>query len=258
MSDRQRLICIRAARGITLLEILGAMLILAVAFIPIIGVISSGSADTDVTNSYIFAQTTARNILNTVLDNVPFQSIRVSSANVADIGDSNSEPNVGEIIKIPKYEDSVASFLEMIGNPGGDYFARGQLVDERNTQYKIKLFVFPVPAYDYPDWQRELCFRYLPRPDYENHVDFSKKPDWYTTNPDDKFVKAGVPRPYDDTYLGITVKKENAKSLGASAGPDGSFCIMKRLLLRIRWKMPKGGERSLEIYTTKANLSRED
>lgn len=87
----------RSHRGMSLLEIMIALIILALSFIPIIGVIGSGSADTDVTKSYVFAQTSVRNILIATLDNLPFAAIDTNgSSNVAD-SDGRSEPDVGRL-----------------------------------------------------------------------------------------------------------------------------------------------------------------
>jgi prepilin-type N-terminal cleavage/methylation domain-containing protein len=58
-------------QGVTLPEIVVAMLILAMAFIPLIGVIGTSSTDSDVANSVAFAQTAVRNILDTLLDQQP-------------------------------------------------------------------------------------------------------------------------------------------------------------------------------------------
>jgi hypothetical protein len=245
--------------GITLIEILAGMFILALAFIPVVGVISTGSADTDVTNSYVFAQTTARNVLDTLLDNVPFDAIRVAPALVADIGDTNGESNVGQLFTLsgpnqPAFD--VASYLALLGNPGGDTFARGELVDERGIRYKIKLFVFPIPSFTPPDWDNELCFRYLPRPHYENATDSLNRNIWYTEDNTGAYVRPAVNRPYDLPLP--PVRLMSARQLGAQPGPANDFCVMKRILLRIRWQMNKGPERSLEIFTAKANLAHRD
>lgn len=242
-------------RGVTLVEIVAALLILAFAFLPIFGMISSGSKDTDVAESYIFAQTTARNILDSLLDDVPFYAIRVAESEVADIGESNNEANVGELFDIdpplgPQYR--VASFLRSIGNnPATDQFARGELTDDRGTKYKIKIFVFRVPSNSTFNLNTDMCFRYQPRPAFENQSG------WYTTSPTEPnaYIVAGN-SPYDMTLPAVITA--DARSLGVPAGPTGNdYCVMKKILLRIRWKIRSGIERSLEVYTMKANLDRE-
>ncbi len=243
------------ARGVTLLEIVSALLILAFAFLPIFGMITSGSKDTDIAESYIFAQTTARNVLDSLLDDVPFYALRVASTDVADIGEANAETNVGELFDIdpplgPEYR--IASFLRSIGNdPDTDQFTRGELTDDRGTKFKIKIFVFPVPSNSTFDLATDMCFRYQPRPEFE------KQTGWYTTSPTEAnaYIVAGN-SPYNMTLPAIETR--DARALGTQSGPAGNnFCVMKKILLRIRWKMRNGIERSIEVYTMKANLDRE-
>ncbi len=241
------------SRGVTLLEILTAMLILAFAFIPIFGVITTGTADTDITNSYISAQTIARNILNTALDSVPFESIQVSPGAVPDISESNSEPNVGIMSDVPGYDE--ATFLAQFGNTT-DQNTRGQVIDERGIRYKVKLFVFPISGNNPINTATDLSFRYRPRPLYENAVDAQNRQIWYTTTPGNLFMAAGAQSPYAYALPGIETR--SARDLGAPAGPSGDYCVMKRLLLRVKWQMPRGIERSITIYTAKAHLSRLD
>lgn len=248
--------------GISLLEIMVALLIMAFAFIPLVGVIGTGATDTDVAKSYIFAQTTARNILDNLLDNVPFECVRVAPGSVADTDGSNAEPGISQLVNSPEYQ--VASFLSLLGNDGTvDTFGRGELRDERGTRYFIKLFCFPLVGTANPvgaiDPTTEVTFRYLPRPPYETATNSSNQAIWYTNSP---FVAAGVPRPYDFApgSPDFSIRTTNAFSLGVPAGSIAAlqYCVLKRILLRVRWVLPKGGERSIEIYTAKGNLARED
>ena len=244
-------------RGVTLLEILSALLILAFAFIPIIGVIGTGTTDTDVTNAYIFAQTSARNILDSLLDSVPFPAVTVDTAAVPDLDGTHSEGNVALFQNVPGYD--VASFMVMLGNSSGDNKGAGALRDERGNTYYTKLFIFPLVGQDSsnPDPDTELVFSYLPRPLYENatysagHATKPGESSWYSDN---EWVNPGVLRPYD---YAVVATMTNAKGLGVPAGADASlqYCMMKKFLLRIRWTMPKGGERSIEVFTAKADLS---
>lgn len=241
-------------RGTTLLEIMAALFILAFAFIPIFGMIGTSAKDTDVAESYIFAQTRARNILDTLLDDVPFFALRVAGGNIADIDETNDEPNVGEMFDTvnPTYE--VASFLRLIGNdPAIDHFCRGQLIDERGVKYKVKIFVFQVPANEPCDVLNELTFRYMPRPEFE------KQPGWYTTtaDPSSAYIQGALLAPYQMPEPTIEIK--SARQLGAYQGPMGNnHCVMKHILLRIRWTMLTGIERSVDVYTAKANLDRRE
>ncbi|MBI3037894.1 prepilin-type N-terminal cleavage/methylation domain-containing protein [bacterium] len=240
-------------RGVTLIEILAAMLILAFAFIPIIGVIGTGSTDTDVTNSYIFAQTAARNILNTAIDSVPFPCFQVNTSDISDLDTpaTHAESDVAKLNPVPGYD--LTAFLTLLGNAGGDSNGHGLLRDERGTSYYTKLFVFPVsdPGAGITT-STELVFMHLKRPLYENQTS------WYTFTPPEVNVKVALNRPYDYNIPGdIATISLDSRSLGVPQGTD-NYCIMKKLLIRIRWVMAKGGERHLEIYSAKANLSRQD
>lgn len=243
-------------KGVTLLEIMAALLILAFAFIPIFGMIGTSAKDTDISESYIFAQTRARNILDSILDDVPFFALRVAGGAVADIGDTNNEPNVGEMFDTTNPDYQVASFIRFIGNdPTVDRFTRGELVDERGIRYKVKIFVFPIPANDPLSVADELSFRHIPRPEYE------KQPGWYTTSAaaENMYVKSigGILTPYEMPTPATVI--QGARQLGAYQGPVGNdYCVMKKILLRIRWTVGSGPERSIEIYTAKANLDRRD
>ena len=237
--------------GLSLIEIMAAILILGFAALPMIGILSNQATDADLANSAIFAQNSAANVLNSVLDNVPFDCIQVSSSKITDLDGSNPEANVAKIIGTSSFQ--VASFLGLLGNKGIDAYARGELKDERGNVYKMKLYVFPVETRDQIDLEKELTFSYLPRPQFENAVSGYGKPCWYSN---DQFVSREVGQlPYDSTIASVT---RNAKILGAPPGPDGSHCIMKKLLLKVRWKGPKKSERSVEIVTAKGNLGREE
>lgn len=247
----------------SLLEIMVALLIMAFAFIPLVGVIGTGATDTDVAKSYIFAQTTARNILDNLLDNVPFQCIRVAPGSVTDADGSNAETDVSQFVNTPEYP--VASFLALLGNNGvADTFGRGELRDERGTRYFTKLFCFPLVGTANPvgaiNPADEVTFRYLPRPPYETATNTSNQAVWYSST---AFVNASVPRPYDfivGSTSDFSIRTLNAFSLGVPQGSIAAlnYCVIKRILLRVRWVLPKGGERSIEIYTAKGNLARED
>lgn len=242
--------------GVSLLEIMAAMLILAFAFIPIIGVIGTGSSDTDVTNSYVFAQTAARNIMDMILDDVPFDAIRTAQATVEDIGEANHEANVGEIFELnaPVPYDP-ASFAAAIGNDTGDNYARGRLTDDRGNIYKIKIFVFPIPVSNPVNPDTDVTFRLLPRYKYEDQVAGDNNI-WYSETSD--YVGIQAQRPYDYVYSPGDISTQGAVEVGATPNAAGDFCLMRRILLRIKWTMPKGGERQLELYSAKANLAPRD
>jgi len=244
-------------RGVTLPEILLAMLILAAAFIPLIGVIGTSSSDSDVANSVAFAQTTVRNILDTLLDDVPFYAIKPAGKTVSDMDGNNPENNVAEIIDLTDPIFDRRTFLTLLGNnASADGYARGTIVDERGLEYKIKLYVFPIPVSAPINTGKEMAFTHLPRPIYENQIDADGQNIWYTY--DSAFMSATAISPYaapvGTQLIQPQIKTLGAYELGALAGPDGNLCVMKKILLRVSWQNRSGHERSVDIFTMKANL----
>jgi len=238
----------------SLIEILVATFILVMAGIPMLGVIGSGAADTDVLRSTLFAQTSASGILDAALDALPFEALVRSGEPVPDLDGKNPEPGVGKVIAVadPNRAAQAKAFLSLIGGSPDDGLARGTLRDERGFTYRVKLFVFPVPAVvSASDSDGSvLRFGFLPRPLYEQAVDASGKPAWYSQ---EMFVRPGVARPYD---MPVEPVVRRASELGVPVGnePQVPHCCLKKLLLRIQWDPRKGGERSLELMTLKAAL----
>ena len=230
---------INAKKGVTLMEIMTALLILAFAFLPIIGVIGTSTKDTDVANSVVFAQTTARNILDTLLDDVPFNSI------VATGKDKQY------IAKIEKYKDyDPDSFLSMIGASNEE--AKGEVFDERGQKYDVFIYAFPISAKqeEIHDVDNELLFSYLPRPKYEG--DSSEQNEkWYT------YTSGGTHRQTEtDPYnIDVATITKNAFELGARQNNNSTeYYIMKKIVFRMTWTGRDGHYRRLELYTMKANL----
>lgn len=230
------------------MEIMTALLILAFAFLPIIGVIGTSTKDTDVANSTVFAQTTARNILDTLLDDVPFNCISAGTDNIA---------------KLEDYTDanySIESFKQMIGT--GSDEAKGQLIDERGVVYNISIYVWPIFASKTDEEKQsnvenELLFTYLPRPQYED-----KAEDWYTYEKEKEYAFLKVSAagtPLSDPYSGyneIEKKIKSAYELGARPNQTTKeYCVMKKILFKMEWQSRgRVASSSLELYTMKANL----
>lgn len=251
-----------ARRGLTLLEIITALLILAFAFLPLIGILGDSSSNSDVANSVSFAQTTARNILDTLLDEVPFYAIRAADGAVSDLDGTNAEANVGEVFDLTDPAFNKASFLALLGNTSGaDSYARGTLTDERNLEYKTKLFVFPIPVSNPVDYANEMAFSCLPRPVYDNQVDAAGQNIWYTYSSAYMNADPSVRSPYEDADGTKVVQPPTimggAYELGAEEGPSGAgnnYCVMKKILLKISWTNRDGHDRSIDLFTMKANL----
>lgn len=243
-------------QGVTLPEIVLAMLILAAAFLPLLGVIGTSSSDSDVANSVVFAQTAVRNILETLLDDVPFYAIRPAAGQVSDADGTNSEDDVAEIFDLTGPVFDRKTFLTLLGNDASaDSFARGIITDERGLQYKTKLYVFPIPVSTTVNTNSDLSFAFLPRPIFENQVDAADHNIWYTY--DNAFITGSAVSPYDNDpkIKQSPVKILGACELGEAAGPgNNDYCVMKKILLRISWQNRSGHDRSIEIFTMKANL----
>lgn len=221
--------------GITMIEIMVALLILAVTFLPLIAVMGSFTKDTDSMNSYVFAQTTARNILDTLLDEVPFNSIQADSNNIAKLIDYGD-----------KYK--VASFKELIGTTNEK--AEGEITDERGTKYKTKIYCFPIPVSKGTsvDISNELVFSYKKRPKYEEQTNYYT----YESKEDSLFLEQNLQNPYD---MGGEEKSYGAYELGAQKNySSDEYYVMKKILFQMTWTGRDGQARSLELFTMKANL----
>jgi hypothetical protein len=225
------------------------MLLLGFAAIPIVGMVWTNATEADLANSYLFAQNLARNAMNATLDTVPFDALQVSTSKIADLDGGNPEEYVGRLSKRVSFD--AAGFLALLGNKGIDTYTRGEIKDERGLTYRVKLFVYPVPIMDAVDLEREISFSYLPRPPFENSVNSSNRPAWFTGDP---FVSREVTQlPYD---MSVATQTKNARGVGAQPkDPDLAFAVMKKLLLRVRWKAPTGPERVLEIPSAKADIT---
>lgn len=231
------------------MEIMTALLIMAFAFLPIIGVIGTSTKDTDVANSAVFAQTTARNILDTLLDDVPFNSIRQGTGNIAVIK-SYKGYNVGTIMKMIDENNS---------NPENGGNAEGTVTDDRGINYTIRIYVWPIEAAKGTNHSSdELLFSYLPRPTYEGNNNESNDK-WYTYGADEIYMKENANDPYnlevDPFKTEVATKTLNAFELGARPNDEtNEYCILKKILFKMEWIGKDKLNRSLELYTMKANL----
>ncbi len=249
---------IKNNRGTTLIEIMTALIILAATFLPILAAIGSSSLDTDVQNSTVYAQTTARNVLDTLLDDVPFNSLR-------------AEPGKYSIPELVDYQNpsktvdyKVDMFKKLIDDKGNITKAQGKRVDERGVEYTITIYVYPIPAADNKNDNKiignELYFTYLPRPKYESKYDSNNKSLWYTYKKGEAYIKVingESIKPYSNKdECEVKPQIKNARELGAVKN-NNSLCIMKKVILTITWTARDKKQRSLVLYTMKGNLDSE-
>lgn len=231
-------------KATSLMEIMLAVVVLAFTFMPIIATIGTSTKDTDVANSYVFAQTTARNILDTLLDDVPFNSINGPSG--GDVGTLSDYTANGKTY-------SIASFKEMIGTKNDK--CEGVLTDERGVNYNITIYVEPI-------YDSNFYFTYLPKPKFEvaSNSDTGES-NWYNIprNDSEKKSKAFLnPNfnydPYELKTKIYTVATESKKLSELWQVKNDNLSVMKKILLKIEWTGRDHKNRSLEIYTMKANL----
>lgn len=239
------------------MEIMLAVIILAFTFLPIISTIGTSMKDTDVTNSYVFAQTAARNILDYVLDELPFNCI--TSAN-----DKKGFLQEARIYNMStrSYDtygsDKLAKFKELIGSE--DENAEGIIKDkERGISYHVVLYVFPIKSTTGSGSSDEMRFTYLKRPEYE------KNENWFRYSPPDTqtnaaFRRNSITSPYASLLPDSEKVTKNAYNIGAKEY-DSNYYVMKKIVLHISWELKgkRGGtiHRDLVFYTMKANLDSE-
>ena len=242
-------------KGTTLMEIMLALLILAFTFLPIIGTIGTSTRDTDVANSYVYAQTTARNILDTLLDDVPFNCIK----------GVDGKYSIAELTDYSRTSYKIDTFKNMIGATGTK--AQGTLIDERGINYEVTIYVYPIKATTLPSGGNvtgdELYFSYLPRPKYETKYDGDHKSLWYTykANSASQYRQASSDDPYvitgkDAGVCAVATITQNACDMGAVKNYS-SLCLMKKIILSITWTARDKHDRSVVLYTMKGNLDNE-
>lgn len=127
-------------KAFTLIEIMLALAILAGTMVPIFFFMSKGASDTDFNVSRMFATTRASEILNAILDNVPFQALRAGIPGFI---------RVDDLAGVEGYARYNADWAEKFANtvfPGNTITAAGwpceaMVTDPRGLTYKITLRV---------------------------------------------------------------------------------------------------------------------
>jgi hypothetical protein len=137
---------VRKRRAITFLEIVIAVSILVVAMIPIFGLMSKETVETDKNASEAFAINKASEILNAVLDNIPFVTLRQGNPAFLRIDDIDSKT-----FESGKFNDAWAKGLMkmLFGHNNKEtagYPCRGIVTDSRGIHYLIHLRVEDVAS----------------------------------------------------------------------------------------------------------------
>ena len=135
----------RKKLAFSLIEIVLAMAIMAATMVPIFFFMSKGASETDFNVSRMFAIGRASEILNAMLDNVPFQALRAGIPAYIKVKDLSG------IKGYEKYdEDWAAKFVNTVF-PGSSETAAGYpcqcvISDPRGIHYKITLRVEDIVA----------------------------------------------------------------------------------------------------------------
>jgi len=170
--------------GITFLEIMIAVMILTIALLPIFNFIHRGTEDTDINAAQAFAITKATEILNTILDNVHFEILRVGCPAIMCSEDIAQYYQKGPIV-IPA--DAAKTYSSMLfgdrtgyettvnGKPA--YFCQGKIQDPRGITYLCTLLVEEIgdssdnkakpetiTSGEFPE-KKEFTFSYFKNPD---------------------------------------------------------------------------------------------
>lgn len=131
---------LQSSRAFTLIEVILAMAILAATMVPIFFFMSKGASDTDFNVSRMFAISRASEILNAMLDNVPFQALRAGIPGYIKVEDLKDTDGYA------RFDDAwAAKFINTVF-PGSEKSAAGWpcqniVTDPRGTHYKITLRV---------------------------------------------------------------------------------------------------------------------
>lgn len=130
----------QSSAAFTLIEIILAMAILAATMVPIFFFMSKGASDTDFNVSRMFAISRASEILNAMLDNVPFQSLRAGIPGFIKVED------LKDVDGYEKFDEAWATKFANTVFPGSEKTSAGwpcQCVvsDPRGMHYKITLRV---------------------------------------------------------------------------------------------------------------------
>ncbi|HOY65324.1 MAG TPA: hypothetical protein PLP29_00465 [Candidatus Ozemobacteraceae bacterium] len=132
-------------RAVTFIEIVIAMAVLTIALLPIFNMLHKGAEDTDLNASQAFAITKASDVLNAMLDNVPFETIRMGNPGYLSITDlPASEYSRYDANWLKGIAQMLFPGSELDGNRG--YPCRGIITDPRGISYLVTLCVEDLAA----------------------------------------------------------------------------------------------------------------
>lgn len=258
------------SRGITFIEIAIATLIMAVALLPIFHMIHKGAEDTDISASQSFAINKATEVLNTCLDNVPFEAIRA--------GSPFGWLRVDDIASIKEYQDDKIDAawcdrmarmlfgLEPSERQANGFPCQGKVTDPRGITYLVSLRIEDIadktPAGRKPDKGNfgspfsptqfspgEVVFTFLRNP---ARVDDPKwiakyRPEPGATANYEINLPGGIAVPpsslYSEADFGkYTIRftqRQSADKVNYTGDEAFAYCTMKRLVCEVQWNINK-------------------
>lgn len=280
---------IKHGSGITFFEIMIAMFILSIAVMPIFWVIHKGTEETDVMASQSFAINKATEILNTLLDNVPFEVIRQGAP--AGLLSFENLDKVAAVASDYKSMGVDATFVQKMASmlfPGCEkitdksWRCQGVITDPRGISYLATLLVDDLIdtsnlkkpeqiswGSSFPDLN-QVTYSYCKNPAILDRPDWRIKDyEWNLPN------QIGVPPEAENMYkepdfCSPTLVRFSTRLLADKVNytdnEDLAYCAMKKLIIEIQWNLDKGLYKKPEVIdkqtqrihlmTLKADLNR--
>ncbi|MBF0500909.1 MAG: prepilin-type N-terminal cleavage/methylation domain-containing protein [Candidatus Riflebacteria bacterium] len=282
------------SHGMTLLEIMIGLVIMAVAMLPIFNMIHKSAADTDLMAAQAYAINKATEILNTCLDNVPFETLRngrpfgyLSVDKLTTIADYQ-KANINEV-----WLDRMARMLfnlEPSAKSGKQYPCQGIVTDPRGISYLCTLRVDDVSDVqsssrkpEKSKWGNEfpalneLTFSFCLNPEKLQDPEWNVNYDQSIKN--ELSLPSGIAVPtdtskllfYDETDF-VTpntiryTQRHATEKVNYTSDEAFAYCTMKRLIIEVQWNLnrpeysnPKAedaGTQRIHLMTIKADIQR--
>ncbi|MBF0408721.1 MAG: hypothetical protein HQM10_15345 [Candidatus Riflebacteria bacterium] len=246
-------------KAFSLIEIVISLGILAVAFLPIAGVVMSKQDDTVVIESHRYAAERGFSIMSRIMQEVPFETLWESPSK--DQPGSLKPQSKPSTVNGVVFDGTYCTKLRQSIFPGSAELCYIEFTDARGIVYEAFLEItdisdpstagFTGTTWSDPSTWKELYFDYYALPEFE------KQPNWNSTanQNNDGVIGASYITPYK-YYTGTIVgrhwgpaeRKRNGSTAFKSLFPrdqkdrshpwsdwGGKFCQMKKLRLRMRW-----------------------
>ena len=134
-------------KAITFLEIIIAVTVMAVAMIPIFGMLSRQTVETDKNAAQAFAINKATEILNALIDNVSFVALRQGNPGYIRVDDLQAIPRYQELRLDQLWAKNMSTTLFNSSNADANGFpCRGIITDSKGISYLVHLRVEDIPS----------------------------------------------------------------------------------------------------------------